>query len=85
MKIRVTSADGKHYVVNRESPDLRRLGAESSTVETLRLDYRDVPSGDYTLELGLFYGDRPIKLGMKEEMSATDGYYALASLTVSEM
>jgi V/A-type H+-transporting ATPase subunit A len=44
-----------------------------------------VPAGEYTFELGIFFGDKPIKLGMKKEMLTDGGYYALTSLTVSEM
>ena len=85
MKLRLTDSQGKTYPLNSESPDLRRLGAESSTTETLRLDYRGVPAGEYTLELGIFFGERPIKLGMKEEMLTNDGYYALCEVKVAEI
>lgn len=85
MKLRLTDSQGKTYPLNSESPDLRRLNAESSTTETLRLDYRSVPVGEYTLELGIFYGDRPIKLGMREEMLTNDGYYVLCKVKVAEM
>jgi hypothetical protein len=85
MKLRLTDSDGNAYPLNDEYPDLRRIGAESSACEVLRLDFRNVPAGEYRLELGIFFGERPIRLGMKEELLTVDGYYALTSLTVSEM
>ena len=85
LKLRLTDKDGKAYPLNIEAPDLRRIGAESSACEALRLDYKRVPAGEYSFELGVFDGDRPIKLGMKEEMLTEDGHYTLTTLAVSEM
>lgn len=49
--------------------------------ETLRLDFRGVPSGEYELVLGLFENDRAIKFALKEECLRGD-MYALTEFTV---
>ena len=82
LKFRLSDKNGKKYPLGAESPDPGRWEAESSACETIRLDYRSIEAGEYTLELGLFDGNVPIKLGMKEELYAGDGYYALCVLRV---
>lgn len=85
LKIRLTDGKGNSYTLNSESPDSRRWGAESQSVEVLRLDYRAVPAGEYTVELGLFEGDAPIKLSIKPEYALSDGYYSLGEILVGEL
>ena len=43
----------------------------------LRLDARGVPEGDYDLLIGMFEGEVPIKLAIKQEAMQND-YYKIA-------
>jgi hypothetical protein len=85
MKIRAVSDDGSVYYLNSVSPDSTRWEAESLTEETLKLDFRAVPVGDYHLEIGMFDGDNPIKLGFKNDCNAQDGYYRVSKITVNSL
>lgn len=61
--------------------DGNNLRWEGCVTETIKLDFRGVPSGEYELALGLFENDRPIKFAIKEEYLHGD-MYALTKFTV---
>jgi len=73
------------YPLNTVYPDSTRWDAESLSTEVLRLDYRNVPAGKYSLDLGLFEGETPIKIGFKDDMKLSDGYYRLCTLQVDTL
>ncbi len=85
LKIRLVSDDGRVYALNSEYPDSRRWESETLTEETLRLDYRHVPAGEYHAEIGLFDGETPVRLGIKEEYLTPDGYYRVTKTAVNEL
>ena len=47
----------------------------------LRVDARGVPAGEYEVAVGLFEGERPIKLAIKET-ALDEGYYTVGHTTV---
>ncbi len=53
--------------------------------EVFRLNYRNVPAGTYHVEIGLFEGTKPIKLGIKQERLLADGYYRLSEIQVAPL
>jgi hypothetical protein len=83
MKIRAVAEDGAVYYLNNDYPDTTLFDSDTVNEVTLSLDYASVPEGKYTLELGLFFGERPIMLAMKEETRTEDGFYRLTDLTVA--
>ena len=85
MKIRLRGEDGTTYALNDRYPDSTRWEREETAEETFRLDYKNVPVGKYTVELGLFEGDTPIKLALKREMAQEDGYYRLTDIEVTSL
>ena len=85
LKLRLTDKEGNHYPLNSDYPDATRWERDTLTKETLRLDYRGVPAGEYRFELGLFNGDEPIKLAIKNEYALDDGYYGLFDIKVDKL
>ncbi len=85
LKLRLRDDKGNTYPLNHRYPDSTRWERESVSEEVFRLDYRNVPVGNYFVELGLFEGTRPIKLAVKEEYLQADGYYRLMELSVSAL
>ena len=85
MKLRVVGEGGNVYYLNEDYPDTRLFDNDSVNEVILRLDYRRVPKGKYTLELGLFFGECPIKLAMKAETRTEDGFYRLTEVDVSSI
>lgn len=85
LKLRLRGSDGSVYPLNEDSPDSTRWEADTITEERLRLDYRRVPAGTYRLELGLFFGDEPIKLALKEKTHAEGGFYTLTEIEVTPL
>ena len=77
---------------------MRLTGAGGNYVETLDADCRrwqpgeicveDVPvrpkvgPGTYGVELGMFEGQRPIELALKQSVKTEDGFYRLGSVEV---
>ena len=47
----------------------------------VRVDARGVPAGEYDVAVGLFEGERPIKLAIKET-ALSDGFYTIGRTTV---
>ena len=85
LKLRLRSEDGSTYPLNDKYPDSTRWEADTLSTERLRLDYRRVPRGEYSLEIGLFFGDEPIKLALKESTKSTDGFYTLSKIEVKPL
>lgn len=82
IKVAAVSSDGTKYILNNESPDNRRWKPGEITSERIRLDFRGVPAGKYSLEIGLFDGERPVKLALKDECGRDGGMYDLDEFTV---
>ena len=59
--------------------------ADSINYERILLDLRNVPTGEYMLEIGLFENTTPIKLGFDSQYASTDGYYSIKQITVSSL
>ena len=85
LRLRLSDGKGGYYPLNAKYPDSTRWGAESLSEELMRLDYRDVPVGEYTVEIGLFEGESPIKLAFNPERLLSDGYYKLFNINVDSL
>ena len=85
LKLRLQDAQGNTYTLNDRCPDSTRWEREQTWEEVFRLDYRQVPPGAYHVELGLFEGDRPIRLALKQETLQPDGYYRLSQIQVTSL
>jgi len=64
--------------------DILEMTEESFDFD-VNLDLRDVPEGNYSVLLGVFEGDRPIKLAIKEENKAAEGFYKIAERNVRKV
>ena len=80
-KIKLVNEQGD-YIVHCDKTMNLEIKAESCYDKMFRLDLRMVPQGDYTLCIGMFDGDKPIKLGFKDACLRDDGYYELDQVTV---
>ena len=76
----VTGEDGKVYK-SETGKRIDALDTEEEAVFTLNLDLRNVPGGEYSVCLGVFEGDTPIKLALKDEIKRGD-FYEIAKRTV---
>ena len=80
--LRVFAAAGEQrYLLAEETGANLRWESGAAACETLRLDFRGVPAGEYELCVGLFEGERAVKLAVKAEQ-LRGGAYALAKFTV---
>ena len=80
--LRVFAAAGEQrYLLAEETGANLRWESGAAACETLRLDFRGVPAGEYELCVGLFEGERAVKLAVKAEQ-LRGGAYALAKLAV---
>jgi len=75
--------DGVLYPVDVDADNRSWMPGEAQQVD-LRMDCRRMAAGDYELCIGMFAGERPVKLALKESCYA-EGYYALCKVTVSEI
>lgn len=80
-------ADDKGNIVKKVRTDrfVDPLNYEESFDFDVNLDLRDVPEGNYSVLLGVFEGDRPIKLAIKEENKAAEGFYKIAERNVRKV
>ena len=85
LKLRAVSDDGSLYCLNDRYPDSTKWDAESLNEEAMKLDFRAVPPGEYHLEVGMFEGDKPIKLGFSESCIGEEGYYRVLKFTVNSL
>lgn len=47
------------------------------------IETKGLPAGDYGVEIGLFEGERPIQLGLKETAKREGGYYEICRLEIA--
>jgi transcriptional regulator with PAS, ATPase and Fis domain len=85
LKIRLCDDEGNVYALNDRYPDSTHWEREETAEEVFRLNYKKVPEGSYHVELGLFEGERPIKLAVKQECLRPDGYYRLSQVKVEAL
>lgn len=78
--IRLRSEAGKAYVIPVEADNRQWMPGEKQTLR-LRLDCRHIPQGNYELAVGLFEGDRAIRLALREEVF-DGGFYTLGRAMV---
>ena len=64
--------------------DLRRLDSGDSEEFLADLDLRGVPAGEYDVCVGVFEGDKPVKLAMKECVRKENGFYKITEVTVKK-
>ena len=84
LKIQLEGENGIFDILE-ESPDNRKWQAESSIKETVLLNLKGVPCGDYTLKVGMFEKDTPIKLGFEPKFLADDGHYNICTVCVKKL
>ena len=85
LKLRARSRDGSLYSLNSDYPDSTRWESDTVSEEAVKLDFTGVPAGKYTLDVGLFLGETPIKLGINASLKTDDGFYGLFEFTVNEL
>ena len=68
--------EGGTYTIPVEC-DNRTWEPDAPLTLALRLDARGVPKGDYDLLIGMFEGEVPIRLAIKQEAMQND-YYKIA-------
>lgn len=85
LKLRLQDAQGNTYALNDRYPDSTRWERETTIEEVFRLHYSNVPPGTYHVEIGLFEGETPIRLAVKQEYLQPDGYYRLTELRVTPL
>lgn len=82
--LKIIARNGKDvYVLNTESPDNRRWLAGQSTVESIALDFANVPPGEYNLTVGMYEDDKPIKLALLQNLLNGDGSYTIDKIIVN--
>ncbi len=81
LKIRAVSRGGEKYsLCNAEGINLGwKEGTLSS--EKLSLDFSGVAAGEYSLEIGLFEGERAIEFAVKSD-AISDGYITIGNIVV---
>ena len=76
----VIGEDGKIYKCETGAR-IDQLDTEEEASFTVNLDLRSVPGGEYSVCIGVFEGDTPIKLALKDEIKRGD-FYEIAKRTV---
>ena len=80
---RFRSTAGKDYVIPVECDNRKWMPGVKQTLK-LQLDLRHIPAGQYEVAIGMFEGETPVKLALKESVS--DGkFYTLCGATVKEI
>ncbi len=82
LKLRAVCRDGAYELCSVEAANLAWQEGLAVT-EKLMLDFSNVPKGEYSLQLGLFEGERAIEFAVKEE-TLQNGYVVLGNIKVSE-
>lgn len=86
LKIKFTNEEnGNEFLVFEKSGLNMKWASESVTEEKIKLSLKDVGAGEYTVSIGLFEGDTPIKLGFNEQCLVADGFYQFDSVKVKEI
>ena len=79
LKLRLKNEQGS-YEIPLDADNRDWLPDTAFTLD-LRVDARGVPAGEYEVAVGLFEGERPIKLAIKET-ALDQGYYTVGCTTV---
>lgn len=82
MKFKLVGEEGAEYEIFSKSDINTKWKAEAIQKETLKLDLSNVPAGEYTMCIGLFDSNTPIKLGFKSECDNGDGFYGFDKIDV---
>lgn len=85
LELRVRDKEGNVFPIYSDTVDSTLWDSDSTNELSLRADYRGIKAGEYTLELGLFYKERPIKLALNSRLLLEDGFYALSTLRVADL
>lgn len=80
LKLALRDENGLLHSVDTDADNTLWQPNEPQTLN-LRFDCRGVPAGTYSLCVGMFEKNTPIRLALKQEIFA-DGYYALCPVTV---
>ncbi len=81
-KVCLIDTAGVAYEHVLPSLDNRRWENGQTTVERTNLPLQGMTPGDYLLCFGLFEGDRPIELGMRDLYREDNGFYRLAKAVI---
>ena len=79
LKLRLKNERGS-YEIPLDADNRDWLPDTAFTLD-LRVDARGVPAGEYEVAVGLFEGERPVKLAIKET-ALDDGFYTVGRTTV---
>ena len=79
-RIMLRSGD-KTYVVYEGDSQNKNWQPNEQHIQSYNLDLSAVPNGNYDLCFGLFEGDTPVKLALKQEL-LEDSLYTLGTITV---
>ena len=82
LKVRLSGEGGN--AVCASDFDLRTLLPGAGADIRVPLDLRGLPAGDYEVSVGIFEGEKPLHLGIKEHC-LRDGFYAVCTTRVSEV
>ncbi len=84
LKFKLVAENGNEYEIFSKDEINTKWNAESIVKETLKFDLSAVPAGEYTLCIGMFEGELPIKFGFKTECEMGDGFYGFDKVDVKE-
>lgn len=82
LRIVAKAEDGQEYLLNENGADNRSWQCGETARECLELQTSLLRKGQYQLCLGLFYGERPVLLGLKKENRLDNGYHILGEFKV---
>ena len=80
LKFKLTDKSGNEYVINADFDNRALMPNQPASID-LKLDLRGIPSGEYTLSIGVFEDDTPILLALKKDIY-DNGFYKIARITV---
>lgn len=82
LKLRLAGENGCH--TETLDADCRRWDAGEAVVENVTVQPM-VPAGQYSVEIGLFEGERPIELALRKDLQTADGFYRIGETEVTEI
>lgn len=80
LRVRFAGTGGAKVV--ETAADVRTLTAGDGKTFILPLDLRGLPAGTYTVSVGLFEGEKPVRLALAEDLY-DHGFYRVGQTTVS--
>lgn len=80
--ISVIDNEGKRFKINLDRPDCRRWMCGETSEERICLETRHLKKGTYKLCLGIFSGERAIKLGLNSDCRLETGDYTIGELNI---